>query len=870
MLNIIIMFFRILLSFFLVLISNCVFATNINVANFDELLNSNPQNGDTITFIGDLTSDASIGTYFENLNITFVANNYYINGLNTHGGFILKEGSNFTNASIINCKGQQYSGSYYAGAIYNESGHTDVKNSSFNGNFVDSGGLYFSVGGAVYNLLGGEMNIDSTIFSNNYGNAASAYGGAVANGYQNDTNVHMTISNSVFKDNYAIGSVLAYGGALYNDGVLEINSSAFDGNYADSTDGFFGYGGAVYNIGNMQIDNSLFDSNHVDAKNAFGAAGGAIYNNSNMTISNSLIKNNFAGSDTGATGGAIFNDASGTLTIENSTLEGNYLESSDPRGGAIGNKGTLIILSSMFKNNYENSSTPNDIYNEDGVIKFEGSGTTSILDGINGTGEIYKNDSGVLNLGGDNQNYNGNFIFNGGTINLLSNSTYFDAQNTTLANGVNFNMQNGQINNVNFNNLTLSGYSNIFPDVNFSTNTMDTVSATSLGGTGGIIIPNLLISGAPKANFISIPFANSVLKNSISYTPRVIQTPIYNYNSSYNSSSGNFDFSKTGFYPGILAGEVATQIAGYLGTIDTFYNVFSNLDMVMVMEKDKEIALKYKDKYAAKLVSNPVFSPLSIPEDNMGVWFKPYSVFENVPLKNGPKVSNVTYGTMFGGESELKKLKKGFYGLFGAYASYSGSHQAYEGIGIYNNGGLAGVDGALYKGGFFTLWSANVGANSSKAHTLFGTENFAMLNTGVSQRTGYNFSFFRNKLILQPSIMTSYVFVNTFDYTNASGLDINTNPLNAIHIEPQIKLIGNFKNFIQPYLSVSVAWNIIDKTKFKVNDVYLSNLSVKPYVKYGIGVQKRFGERLTGFFETMFRSGGRNGVGLQLGLRFSI
>ena len=69
---------------------------------------------------------------------------------------------------------------------------------------------------------------------------------------------------------------------------------------------------------------------------------------------------------------------------------------------------------------------------------------------------------------------------------------------------------------------------------------------------------------------------------------------------------------------------------------------------------------------------------------------------------------------------------------------------------------------------------------------------------------------------------------------------------------------------------MSFAWNIIDKTEFKVNDIYLSDLSVKPYVKYGAGIQKRFGERLTGFFEAMIRNGGRNGVGLQLGLRFSI
>ena len=160
--------------------------------------------------------------------------------------------------------------------------------------------------------------------------------------------------------------------------------------------------------------------------------------------------------------------------------------------------------------------------------------------------------------------------------------------------------------------------------------------------------------------------------------------------------------------------------------------------------------------------------------------------------------------------------------------------------------------------------------SSAEASTAFGHDNFAMLNTGIAEKTGYNFETFKRKLIIQPSLLMSYTFVNTFNYTTSSAVHMDADPLHAIHIEPQIKLIGNFKNYLQPYISVSMIWNIIDDTKFQANDVYLPYLSVKPYVQYGVGVQKRWGERLTGFFETMIRNGGRNGVALLLGLRFSI
>lgn len=116
----------------------------------------------------------------------------------------------------------------------------------------------------------------------------------------------------------------------------------------------------------------------------------------------------------------------------------------------------------------------------------------------------------------------------------------------------------------------------------------------------------------------------------------------------------------------------------------------------------------------------------------------------------------------------------------------------------------------------------------------------------------------------------SYSMVNTFDYTNAAGVRINSDPLNAIQIEPGLKFIGNLKNGWQPYAGVSVVWNIMDKTQFMANDVSLPELSVKPYVKYGLGVKKTWGERFTGFLQTFFTNGGRNGVGIQAGCRWAL
>ena len=860
---------KMLLITLILIIFQSAYANNIYVENFQELIDSGNQSvsGDTITIVNDITSDDSIGNSFYTKDVTFQGQNFNIDGSDAFGGFVLSQGSNFNRLRIINCKGQIYNNSYFAGAIFNNGGNTIINNSAFNNNYANASGFNFAVAGAVYNLNNGTISINSSLFDNNYAIGASAQGGALGNDSGLNT---INISDSVFNDNYTHGSAISYGGAITNgnNATININNSLFNNNFATTaSDGVYLYGGSIYNTGTMNIDNSYFSNNHILGNADSFAYGGAIHNNSNLTITNTIFNNNYISSDVDSSGGAIYNYLNGNITISNSTFENNSLDAQNSRGGAIGNEGILTIINSNFKNNTD-SNGENDIFTIN-TVNFEGEGTTNILSGIRGSGNIFKYGNGVLNLGGNNSNFTGTFDLDAGTVNILPNSEYFNAKLTGLYNGVNFNMQNGQIDNINFSITSLYGQSNIYPDVNFYSNSMDTISASSVTGTGNIFIPRLAIYGVPQADFISIPFANSLLKNYVNYNSAIIQTPIYDYLSSYNSSNGNFNFSRRGFNPGILSSQVATQLAGFLVLIDTFNNVFSNLDMVMVGDENTKKAINFYNKFAYNSREPFGFVSPLIPEQNSGIWFKPYSVFENVPLKNGPVVSNVGYGGLFGGESGLIPLKKGWRWLYGGYASYNGSHQAYDGIGIYNNGGLIGALCAFYKEKFFSLWSLNVGANSAKTHTDFGMDNFSILSAGFAQKSGFNFPLLNNKLIIQPNIMSAYTFVNTFNYANSAGVDIYTKPLNVIHIEPQIKIIGNFKNLLQPYLAVSVAWNIMDKTKFKANDVYLPELSVKPYVRYGVGIQKRIADSFVGFLQAYITNGGRNGVGLYFGLRWS-
>ena len=153
---------------------------------------------------------------------------------------------------------------------------------------------------------------------------------------------------------------------------------------------------------------------------------------------------------------------------------------------------------------------------------------------------------------------------------------------------------------------------------------------------------------------------------------------------------------------------------------------------------------------------------------------------------------------------------------------------------------------------------------------MYGSENYTMLLAGIGNKTGYNFEFWDGKMILQPNFLISYTFVNTFDYNNAAGVRIESDPLHAIQLSPGLKLISNTKNGWQPYIGVNMVWNLLDDSRVTANDVRLPEMSIRPYVQYGVGVQKRFKDKFLAFGQAMIHNGGRNGVSLTVGLRWKV
>jgi outer membrane autotransporter protein len=308
----------------------------------------------------------------------------------------------------------------------------------------------------------------------------------------------------------------------------------------------------------------------------------------------------------------------------------------------------------------------------------------------------------------------------------------------------------------------------------------------------------------------------------------------------------------------IQSGSVATQVA-------TFTEAFYHMDTFMTRDVNERILMRDKNKYASAYQQGMLWDDAITRRDNREAWYRPYVTIENVPLKNGPKVDNVAYGTYLGTNSPVKHLKKGWDASWGVFVGYNGSKQSYTGADLRQNGATLGFVGELYKKNFFTGLSINAGASMGKADTMYGTDDFNSFAGGVASKTGYNFEFKNGRYILQPTLLLGYSFIKTMDFTNSAGVKITSEPIHSIHVEPGVKLICPRGKGWRPYAHISVVANILDKAKFKANNMPLPETSIKPYVKYGVGIQKNWTDRMTSFFQTHLTHGGRNGIGFQLG-----
>lgn len=634
--------------------------------------------------------------------------------------------------------------------------------------------------------------------------------------------------------------------------------------------------------------------NNIYVKNAFSNAGGpvaALDNNTAIfSAKNSVITNNTSKGDGGA-----FYVKNGTLTLENTTVSNN---TSEGQGGAIYTEATVEIIAddavSTFTGNTANGEN-NAIYvgAKEGVVNLtaKNNGTINMNDKIDGTEEGYKinvdgDSTGKINI--NNTVKNATIQLNNGVLTPAIES-HLDGNNF-IGNGGLLNLINGSTGTVAFNEVSIIGNTNIAIDADLRNNSVDRItSAVFNGGNGRLNIKSINVLSDSIPTKVTVSFAEGGIQNAIRNSVKTVYSRIYKYKVTYNKNTGTLTFDRGGgggggggghkpapppasaFNPTILTAGVAQQIA-YTNQLQNYQSAMYHSDSYMMLPK---MSRKMRNKVSLNLENEFKYCGFNayqrpIQDEIKSLWVRPYTSFESIPLKRGVSVSNTSYGTIFGGDSDMIELKHGFNLVYGGYIGYNGNSTSYEHIHSTQQGAVGGLTAYLYKGNFFNTITANCGWMINETYTPFGTDTFNLIMSGVADRIGYNFEMASGRFIIQPSIFFGYTFVYTNNYTTKGGVNIKTDPLNVIHFAPTLKFIGNLANGWQPYAIVSIMANFMDKTEYSANSIRLPQMSIDPYVEYGLGIQRRWNENCQGFGQATVRNGGRRGVAVLFGLKYML
>ena len=587
-----------------------------------------------------------------------------------------------------------------------------------------------------------------------------------------------------------------------------------------------------------------------------------LINDGTLNLGSGVVAKKIMGSGTTNIEGAVTNNAAISQGVKVSS-SGNLVVGANI--GDLTNNGNVVANASNLTGAVNNSGT----LNLSGILDktIGGSGITK----ISGDSLILANGASIK----------GTLDVNNQTLNVVATDTDSLFNNVNINSGT-LNLINNNINNLSAASFKINGNVNLLLDADLKNVTMDRLPSTTVA-TGMINVKGINLLSDSKTENVYIPFAYDSFKDKVQTSVNAVgknvensyQTttfaPIFKYNVSYNHNNGYFLFSRGGgksssdFNPAVLSGAVNSQVGAYSAVNETFNYAFRHADYSF-MPLPKRIRLM-SNKYAITEAQSMRYE--NDYSKTGGMWYQPYANFENVGLSNGPRVDVQSYGTLIGGDSEYQQLKKGWGTVITPYIGYNGTSQSYPGVSTVTNGGVLGITQTFYRGDFFTALTVNAGAATGETHTMYGRDNYTSLMAGVGSKTGYNFEFNNGKFIIQPSMLMAYTFVNTFNYTNAAGVKISSDPLHSIQLHPSVKFMGNVGNGWQPYASVGMVWNILNETKFMANDVRLPEMSIKPYVEYGVGLQKCWQDKFTGFLQAMIRNGGRNGVALTFGFKWA-
>ena len=823
------------------------------------ILNGGENNGSItqgiINFTGDFTNNGKITVkqdFSNSGNLTGTLGKLTLNGGSNSGSITQDSLTNskntftneknikvnsFTNAKLstfVNENTLEATGIYNKGVLYNNNSivSNGILENTKNGNsaiITNNGSLNLNELKNSGEIINKNNIVAATI--NNYGKIENLNGQISADKLINNETLTLNNSNGIFK-------------ILDNQGKININNSSS----LTLTDQVLDVNGTINSIGGQ---NTLTLGDNINFNGVLNVG-----NNTNTT-SLELLSGNLAPN-------ATLNILSNAELISNNSASQITFNNGDNWSGKVNLKQGNVTLDGFKTSNssYAQSGGVLNIINDSSLTLKDISEITSGEMNIDATSSfVSQSENGIMNL------------------DALNTSGLFSAMNSDIG-AYAFQDLNIGGNAVG----TVSNQANFTIDVfarsnQYDEHATDQFIGNNINGNGTINISDWRLGDdifgwdAPIDRDFELGkifnYSNISPNIKLTATKKEVFTPIGWYQlNNYGGISGNYTLNLTRFNPQVYRGQVTT-LSQYMNQL-VISDMLFNHSMLLPSFKDDDLSDNGTmiNRLAA---ANPVYAPYQYSKKDGGLWYRMYGTFETLQMSQGlSRVGNNAYGTIIGADFGLKDLKHGWKFMPTAYIGYNGAHQYFAGMGAYQNGGQAGFLGTWYKNNFVLGGLIYGGVYQNSMDIAGHVDNTFNYFAGASAKGAYNWRLHRD-WVLQPNLMLAYNFFGQQNWhTDFGQMGMMSGTLNGINLAPGLNLIWEKETF-SIYATLQYMYNLNGAVDGRAGNVSLPHLYMdRGYIQYGFGFTKRFTDRFSGYFQTVFRNVGRTGVGFQLGLNIKL
>ena len=218
----------------------------------------------------------------------------------------------------------------------------------------------------------------------------------------------------------------------------------------------------------------------------------------------------------------------------------------------------------------------------------------------------------------------------------------------------------------------------------------------------------------------------------------------------------------------------------------------------------------------------------------------------------------------------MKELKNGWKFMPTAYIGYNGAHQTFAHMGQYQNGGQAGFLGTWYKDNIILGALAYGGIYDNSMDVRGFNDSTFNYFAGAATKAAYNIRLHKD-WVLQPNLFVSYNYFGQQNWHSKFGqMGMMAGDLNGVNIAPGLNLIWE-KDTFSAYGTLQYMYNINGACGGRAGNVGLPQVEMeRGYIQYGLGINKRFTDRASGYLQAVLRNVGRTGVGFQAGFNYMI